>query len=46
MLSDYTSVLRVGQCIVLFYIHFHYQICFNDFQYENRVLMVCKRFLL
>lgn len=35
-LSDYTSVLRVGQCLVLFYIHFHYRICFDGFRYEIR----------
>ena len=26
----------VGQCLVLFYNHFHYRICFNDFRYEIR----------
>ena len=26
----------VGQCLVLFYNHFHYRIYFNDFQYEIR----------
>lgn len=26
----------VGQCLVLFYIHFHYQIRINDFRYEIR----------
>ena len=25
-----------GQCLVLFYIHFHYRIYFNGFQYEIR----------
>ena len=36
-------VVRLYQCIdelsvnlVLFYNHFHYQICFNDFRYEIR----------
>ena len=38
-------VLRVDT-LVLFYNQFHYQIRFNDFRYENRVLMVCKRFLI
>ena len=27
----------VAQCLDLFYIHFHYRIRFDDFQYENRV---------
>ena len=37
MLSDYTSVLReFGQCLVLFYNHFHYRIYFNGFRYEIR----------
>ena len=29
-------VLGVGECLVLFYIYFHYQICFNVFRYEIR----------
>ena len=40
---DCPIVVRLNQCIdelsvnlVLFYNHFHYQICFNDFRYEIR----------
>ena len=29
-------VLKVSQCLVLFYNHFHYRRRFNDFRYEIR----------
>ena len=47
------NVVGLYQCIdelvsVWFYFTFIFiiEFVFNDFQYENRVLMVCKRFLL
>lgn len=31
LLSDYTSIVSLVNCLVLFYNYFHYQIRFNDF---------------
>ena len=36
LLSDYTSIEELVSCLVLFYIHFHYRICFDGFRYEIR----------
>lgn len=32
----YQCIDELVSCLVLFYIHFHYRICFNDFRYEIR----------